>query len=66
MVDFLNKYNPLRVLAEGSYGKVILAQRLHKHAGELVAIKIFHFREDESSSQSRKNSTKSKPDSSKT
>eukprot|EP00347_Sterkiella_histriomuscorum_P001348 403372377 len=54
MADFLNKYTPLRVLAEGSYGKVILAKRLQEYEGELVAIKIFNFKDDESSSKKSK------------
>lgn len=41
------KYLPLRILAEGSYGKVLLAVRLHAitkkqfKVGEKVAIKMF-------------------------
>jgi len=49
MGEFLNKYTPLKILAEGSYGKVILAKRNNQNDGELVAIKIFNFKEDESS-----------------
>ena len=47
MVDFLNKYSPIKALAEGSYGKVILAKRLGPKDGELVAIKIFNFKEND-------------------
>ncbi|CDW84618.1 protein kinase domain containing protein [Stylonychia lemnae] len=57
MVQFLNKYTPLRVLAEGSYGKVILAKRIHEKEGELVAIKIFNFKDDEKNHQSRSRRT---------
>ena len=41
------KYLPLRILAEGSYGKVLLAVRLHSlnkkqfRVGKKVAIKMF-------------------------
>ena len=44
---FHMKYLPLRILAEGSYGKVLLAVRLHSiskkqfKVGEKVAIKMF-------------------------
>lgn len=43
MADFLNKYSPIKILAEGSYGKVLLARRLGLYEGELVAVKMFNF-----------------------
>jgi len=45
MVDFLNKYCPIKVLAEGSYGQVLLAKYLNRDADAMVAIKIFNFKD---------------------
>lgn len=46
MSDFLVKYELIKVLAEGSYGKVILAKCHQINEGELVAIKIFAMNDD--------------------
>lgn len=47
MAEFLKKYHLVKALAEGSYGKVILAKCMGKDEGLLVAIKIFHFKEND-------------------
>lgn len=47
MDDFQKRYEFLKVLAEGAYGKVILAKCKQINEGELVAIKVFIIKQED-------------------